>query len=157
MRTLGKIADSMRVEQTASVKLTPCDSCSTPQPLYRLALARAALWVRSYLTADQIWAGGYLVASEFGAVYVTPIARDPDCPLQDSFDAGALGMMEREWSDDVRRARPVRFIRNVGRLPTPTLLVIVADWFAVLAFAALPAYRLARRVRRRSKPGHCPK
>jgi hypothetical protein len=35
-------------------------------------------------------------------------------------------------------------------------MVIVADWFLVLAFAALPAYRLFRRLRRRHRPGFRP-
>jgi hypothetical protein len=119
-----------------------------------LFVATVALWVRSYRTADQIWGGGYLVASERGAVYVSgmTLIPDPGYPLRESFDAGKLGVMEEDWGDNVRRVRPVRFIYRAG--PPSAGLVIVADWFAALAFAALPGYRLARRVRRRERAGY---
>jgi hypothetical protein len=123
-----------------------------------LFAATVALRVRSYRTADQIWGGGYLVASECGAVYLSGMTLypDPGYPIRESFDAGKLGVMEQEWSDDVRRIRPIRLIYRVGPSPTPAWLVIVADWFAALAFAALPVYCLARRIKRRHKSGVCP-
>ena len=114
-----------------------------------LALATAALWVRSYRTCDQIWTS-HLVASESGAVYFASSVRHPGYPIRDSFDAGKLGVIEEEMSDHVRRLRPVRVMHQNFRW-----VVIVTHWFLVLTFAALPAYRLARRMRRRHPPGRC--
>jgi hypothetical protein len=64
----------------------------------------------------------------------------------------------------VFRARPRRSKRevfgfeyesaNIGTLRVRG--VIVPCWFAVLIAAALPGYRVARRIRRRQPPGHCP-
>jgi hypothetical protein len=118
-----------------------------------LFAATVALWARSYSTCDQIWRGGYLVQSEFGGLYLVPVARDPDYPIREAFDAGKLGAAERDWGDDVRRLRPVRFIRVDAAYTT--WLLVVTHWFAALAFAALPAYRLARSFRHRAPPGHC--
>ena len=121
-----------------------------------LALASAALWVRSAWTCDQIRTGSYLLESEGGGLYLSPYLCPVfrDTPIRDSFPAYALGVTEREWSTDVRRSRPVRIIRRIE--PLRDWLVIVPHWFATLVFAALPVNRLARHVRRRHPPGHCP-
>jgi hypothetical protein len=118
-----------------------------------LFAATVAAWARSYSTCDQIWRGGYLVQSEFGGLYLVPVARGPDYPIRESFDAGKLGVIEREWGDDVRRFRPTRLIYPLSS--SRAWLVIVADWFAAFAFVAMPAYRLARSFRHRAPPGHC--
>jgi hypothetical protein len=118
-----------------------------------LPLVTIVLWVRSYRTADQLWIAEFLVVSERGGVYVMPYVRSIDYPVHESFNASKLGMIEPEWSDEVRRTRPVRFFRNPDGFPA--WLVIVADWFVVLAFAVMPGYVLARRLRR-DRPGLCP-
>ena len=119
-----------------------------------LALATAGLWVRSYSTCDRIWTSNCAFSSELGGLYFTPIGREPDQPFRDCYPAGSgeLGLMEQEWSDGVRRLRPMRILRTnlLG------WLFVVPHWFAALTFAVLPAYRLAQRVRRRQPPGHCP-
>jgi hypothetical protein len=71
-----------------------------------LCLGSAALWMRSYGTADQLRVGEILIHSEYGAFYLTPEPRDLGYPIRDSFNAGELGVIERESSDEGRRVRP---------------------------------------------------
>jgi hypothetical protein len=121
-----------------------------------LFAATVALWVRSYWTADQFWPRGYLVVSEAGAIYAirTTIDGERGPPFWETVEAGKLGVIEHEAGERVRRTRPLRFIRQPSPSPTPIWLVIVADWFLVVLLAALPSYRIVRRLRR-PPPGRC--
>ena len=118
-----------------------------------LALATAGLWARSYWTCDRLCGGNYLVESEFGGMYLNPIVSDSRNLTWEHFPAGKFGVAEQDWFEVVRRLRPLRMFQRVR---TRRWLIVAPHWFVVLAFTALPAYRLARRMRRRPQPGHCP-
>ena len=131
-----------------------------------IALATAALWVRGYRTFDTLGirfdlaGGGKLnvrVDSERGRLAFVVVRSAPNTPEPEP----AAGWYWRSMPDLLGMWSDYRsgFGTRSGRLGTSRSIraVIVPHWFAALAFAALPGYRLARRVRRRHKPGHCPK
>ena len=123
-----------------------------------LALATAGLWVRSY------WAfhdASYLAKSWCVA---TANARDGLALYRDAGRyTDRLGfhhqMNEPHTIEYVFGPPSGIWPLAVWSNPfskTPATIVVIPYWLVVVAFAALPAYRLARRIRRRPRPGHCP-
>jgi hypothetical protein len=122
-----------------------------------LALATVALWVRSYSVYDQF---GVQVGQLSPRVSTTPGGLALLVVTMSPEEAAAS---DRWWwsTDAIDSVSPwpgstLGFKYENLQIATRTLRgVIIPGWFALLVMALLPAYRLARRMCRRPKLGHC--
>ena len=137
-----------------------------------LCVAAAAMWARSYLMIEtlvyQPRTSGYSLASSHGdAAFKRVRDQAPDVRRWRYYAHSARTGRYRMSRDN--RRYPGGFWWETGRIngnldgngkliTYPYASLIVPYWSLVAATAALPAARLALRIRRRRRtaPGHCP-
>ncbi len=132
-----------------------------------LALGVAASWVRSYWRADAIeFRSDHPLQTRFLTANRGRLTGAIVFPRGSGFDSGLKSRFHYESnpaSDPLSLPhsflgtswfRQLSFGRDVGRAGA----VVIPHGYLLILFAAVPAFRLYRRLRRRrlSLPGHCP-
>ena len=122
-----------------------------------LLLTTVVLWVRSYSACDQfgvqVGRVSPVISTTRGGLALLIITRtDEEAAASDRWwwdaEPGAV-----DWP---RNALGFKY-EYPQQINNATLRgVVVPCWFVLLLSASLPGYRLARRIRRRHPPGHCP-